>query len=378
MCEETLGKHVTRKCLTLAARLRNAPLLYLKMASSSAQVAAQALGALARMGAFVGIGATAVSSAMYDGTLRIASLSLGDFFPRGEKRIGSISWSSSLSRLLLLNLSVLLSFVNARTDPELFHYFHSSFLTTTLTVDGGERAVMFDRFRGVLKDTSAEGTHFMVPIIQSPTIYDVRTRPKSLSSVTGTKDLQQVNLTLRVLCRPNVEQLSTIHLNLGPDYDDRVLPSIGNEVLKATVAQYNADELLTRRQEVTEQIAKSLRKRADDFGILLEDVALTHLSFSHEYSRAIEAKQVAQQDAERAKFEVMKSEQEREAAVIRAEGESESAKLISQATRSAGPALIELRRIEAAREVAKTLSGSKNIVYLPGGNGSNMLIGVNP
>ncbi|CCO17743.1 prohibitin [Bathycoccus prasinos] len=348
------------------------------MASSSAQVAAQALGALARMGAFVGIGATAVSSAMYDGTLRIASLSLGDFFPRGEKRIGSISWSSSLSRLLLLNLSVLLSFVNARTDPELFHYFHSSFLTTTLTVDGGERAVMFDRFRGVLKDTSAEGTHFMVPIIQSPTIYDVRTRPKSLSSVTGTKDLQQVNLTLRVLCRPNVEQLSTIHLNLGPDYDDRVLPSIGNEVLKATVAQYNADELLTRRQEVTEQIAKSLRKRADDFGILLEDVALTHLSFSHEYSRAIEAKQVAQQDAERAKFEVMKSEQEREAAVIRAEGESESAKLISQATRSAGPALIELRRIEAAREVAKTLSGSKNIVYLPGGNGSNMLIGVNP
>jgi len=296
---------------TLAARLRNTPLLYLKMASSSAQVAAQALGALARIGAFVGIGATAVSSAMYD-------------------------------------------------------------------VDGGERAVMFDRFRGVLNDTSAEGTHFMVPIIQSPTIYDVRTRPKSLSSVTGTKDLQQVNLTLRVLCRPNVEQLSTIHLNLGPDYDDRVLPSIGNEVLKATVAQYNADELLTRRQEVTEQIAKSLRKRADDFGILLEDVALTHLSFSHEYSRAIEAKQVAQQDAERAKFEVMKSEQEREAAVIRAEGESESAKLISQATRSAGPALIELRRIEAAREVAKTLSGSKNIVYLPGGNGSNMLIGVNP
>ena len=95
-------------------------------------MAAQALGALARIGAFVGIGATAVSSAMYDGTLRIASLSLGDFFPRGEKRIGSISWSSSLSRLLLLNLSVLLSFVNARTDPELFHYFHSSFLTQQL------------------------------------------------------------------------------------------------------------------------------------------------------------------------------------------------------------------------------------------------------
>ena len=230
-------------------------------------------------------------------------------------------------------------------------------------MDGGERAVMFDRFRGVLKDTSAEGTHFMVPIIQSPTIYDVRTRPKSLSSVTGTKDLQQVNLTLRVLCRPNVEQLSTIHLNLGPDYDDRVLPSIGNEVLKATVAQYNADELLTRRQEVTEQIAKSLRKRADDFGILLEDVALTHLSFSHEYSRAIEAKQVAQQDAERAKFIVERARQDKKSAVIRADGEARSAKLIGEAI-STNPAFLTLRRIEAAREIAETMARSNNRVML--------------
>ena len=96
-----------------------------------------------------------------------------------------------------------------------------------------------------------------------------------------------------------------------------------------------------------------------------------------EYSRAIEAKQVSQQDAERSKFVVLRSEQEREAAIIRAEGESESARLISQATKSAGPALVELRRIEAAREVAQTLSKSRNVMYLPGGN-ANMLLGVNP
>ena len=97
-------------------------------------------------------------------------------------------------------------------------------------------------------------------------------------------------------------------------------------------------------------MSTSLRKRAGDFNIVLEDVALTHLSFGIEYSRAIEAKQVSQQEAERSKFIVLKSEQEREAAIIRAEGESESARLISQATKSAGPALVELRRIEAARE----------------------------
>lgn len=68
--------------------------------------------------------------------------------------------------------------------------------------------------------------------------------------------------------------------------------------------------------------------------------------------------------------------QERNAAIIRAEGESESAKLISEATKLAGPGFIELRRIEAARDVADTLSKTRNVVYLPGGN--NMLLNLNP
>ena len=69
--------------------------------------------------------------------------------------------------------------------------------------------------------------------------------------------------------------------------------------------------------------------------------------------------------------------QERKAAVIRAEGESESARLISEATKVAGPGLIELRRIEAAKDIASSLSKSGNVMYLPG-TGSNMLLGINP
>jgi prohibitin 1 len=96
------------------------------------------------------------------------------------------------------------------------------------------------------------------------------------------------------------------------------------------------------------------------------------LSFSTEYAKAIEFKQVSQQEAERSKYIVLKAEQERRAAVIRAEGESESARLISQATKATGQALVELRRIEAAKEIAATLSKGKNIMYVP--NGNNMLM----
>lgn len=248
-------------------------------------------------------------------------------------------------------------------------------------VGPGHKAVIFDKLSGgCQKHTTGEGTHFMIPFVQVPNIIDCRARPKVIESQTGTKDVQQVQIVLRVLSRPDEGALTRLFQQYGnrKNFDEKVLPSVGNEVLKSVVAQYNAEELLSKREQISRQIGTKLAERAADFNLLLEDVSITHLQFGKEYANAIELKQVAQQEAERQEYLVQKAEQEKVAAITRAEGEAQAAKIISDALQKSGAGLIEVRRIDAAKEIAETLSRSRNITYLPGGQaGSNMLLGLN-
>jgi prohibitin 1 len=78
-------------------------------------------------------------------------------------------------------------------------------------VKGGTRAVIFDRLAGVKDEVVNEGTHFLIPWLQKSIIYDVRTKPRNISTTTGSKDLQMVSLTLRVLHRPEVQRLPKIY-----------------------------------------------------------------------------------------------------------------------------------------------------------------------
>ncbi|MDJ0625180.1 MAG: SPFH domain-containing protein [Candidatus Caenarcaniphilales bacterium] len=239
----------------------------------------------------------------------------------------------------------------------IFLFLFFAWINPIFVVQPGVRAIIFNKISGLGDTVYGEGLKFKQPFFDDVIFYSVVRQPFDVETTAASKDLQNVKVKLRFLYSPKEDKIPLIHKELRQGYADTVFPSITREVLKAVIAKKTAEEIVTQREEVSRLIRDSITQRAKDFNINIYDVALAEVEFSPTFTEAIERKQVAQQDLEA-------SRKKAEAAIVKARGEAEAARIINEASRSS-PAFIELRRIEAQKDIAATLARSSNVTYLP-------------
>lgn len=208
-----------------------------------------------------------------------------------------------------------------------------------------------------------------MPWITQAMIYETRDRILEENASTANKDLQQIDFQTRVLYKPDPTKLVELTRLLGINYAEKILTPLVREVSKAIIAQYDAQALLHEREKVSSAIKQTLNKRLEYFKVLVDDVSITQLSFSRDYQKSIEEKQIAQETAKRMKYIVEKAKQIKKTAIIRAEQDCKTIELIGNAVKD-NPAYIDLKKIEASRDIADMLAKSRNKVLLD----SNMLL----
>ncbi len=213
-----------------------------------------------------------------------------------------------------------------------------------------------------------EGFHFILPVRDGIIPIDVRLQTNNIDASAATKDQQSVAAQIAVNWQYDTKELAGTYQNLGDS--ERVVATLLTpnvpEVVKTATAKMSAEQLLTDRETLKENIERGLRARLDGKGILITNVSVVNVEFSEAFKAAVEAKQVAQQESEKARYLAAKANQEAQALVNRARGEAEAQRLQQQ---TLTPALLQKQAIEK-------WDGRFPIVM--GGQGSIPLINLDP
>jgi prohibitin 1 len=190
-----------------------------------------------------------------------------------------------------------------------------------VVVGAGQRGVVFNNVTGLENRILGEGVHFRIPFVEAVTKLPVRVQKTEVRAEAASKDLQTVNTDIVVNWHMNAGRINRIYQEIGDEeaVRDRILIPAVNEVVKAATAKKTASEVLAERPELKGDIDKTLSHRLSRYNIILDDVSIVNVSFSPEFNKAIEDKQIAQQQAEQAKFLVEKARNEAEANQVKQE-----------------------------------------------------------
>ncbi len=213
------------------------------------------------------------------------------------------------------------------------------------TVNAGERGVLV-QFGAVTGKIFNEGLYFKIPLIQKVVIIDVKVQKTEVGSDAASKDLQIVNSRVALNYKIDPSKVADLYQSVGKNYDMRLIDPSLQESVKAATAKFTAEELITKRGEVRDEIRLNLKNKLEPHGILVEEFNIVDFSFSQSFNRAIEDKVMAEQQALAAKNKLEQVKFEAEQKIAEAKGRAEAIRIESEALKT-NDKILEMRFIEA-------------------------------
>ena len=201
--------------------------------------------------------------------------------------------------------------------------------TSFKTIESGEVGIRV-RFGKVVKTPTTEGINYKIPVIEKIVKMNVRVQKIEVKTNSSSKDLQDVDMSIAVNYQINRSKAVDLYKTVGTNYEEVVLEPAIEESVKSVTSQYTAEELITHRSDVSEKCREELTKKVEKYGLSINDFNITNFSFSEEFEKAIEEKQVAEQKVLTAKQELEKERIEAEKKIVKAEAEKKANELKGQ------------------------------------------------
>lgn len=225
--------------------------------------------------------------------------------------------------------------INNKKSINYFFYGAVSFLLLSFifmsfyTIDAGERGIVLT-FGNPNMIPKSEGLHFKIPLIQKVIKMDVKTLKYEAELSAASRDLQTVTTKIAINYRISPESSPEIYKTIGTNYADKIIYPTEQEVNKATTSKFTAEELITKREIVREEMKGLLQEKLSSRNIIVEEVSIINFDFSKTFNDAIEAKVTAEQQALAAKNKLEQVRYEAEQTIARASAEAEALRLKKQ------------------------------------------------